>query len=71
MKNTNKDIKNEYSYKDLEDGIRGKYYKSYQRSHNIVLLKPEIVKAFPTEEAVNKALMSLIDIANNQLKVHK
>ena len=34
-----------------------------KESSNIVVLAPEVAKAFPNEEAVNNALLSLIDIA--------
>jgi len=50
----------EYKSEDLGAGVRGKYYEAYKESHNVVLLKPEVAKAFPTEDAVNEALMSLI-----------
>ncbi|QEP43390.1 hypothetical protein D5085_09805 [Ectothiorhodospiraceae bacterium BW-2] len=52
-----------YSREDLGKGVRGKYYDDYNADHNLVLLNPEVAKAFPTEEAVNEALMSLIKIA--------
>jgi hypothetical protein len=32
-------------------------------SSNIVVLKPEVADAFPDDEAVNSALLSLIDLA--------
>ncbi len=33
--------------------------------HNLVLLKSEVAKAFPSEQAVNEALLSLIEVAQN------
>ncbi|GAW87706.1 conserved hypothetical protein [Bathymodiolus platifrons methanotrophic gill symbiont] len=57
------EMRPEYKKEALGKGIRGKYYEEYNKSHNLVLLNSEVVKAFPSEEAVNKALMSLIDIA--------
>jgi len=57
------DMRPEYKREDLGKGVRGKYYHSYVESHNLVLLDPEVAKAFPSEEAVNKALLSLIKIA--------
>jgi hypothetical protein len=57
------DMRPEYKRKDLGVGVRGKYYDSYVESHNLVLLRPEVAEAFPTEEAVNDALLSLIRIA--------
>ena len=61
------EIRPEYKREDLGVGVRGKYYEEYQESHNVVLLKPEVAKAFPTEEAVNEALMSLIKVAKTSM----
>jgi len=68
MKKANKpdEMKSEYKREDLGAGVRGKYHESYKASHNIVLLQPEVAEAFPTEEAVNKALKSLIKVAQHQ-----
>jgi hypothetical protein len=52
-----------YDRKDLGPGVRGKYFESYQKGTNLVLLNPEVAKAFPTEESVNEALRSLITLA--------
>ncbi len=62
MKKVNKkgEMRSEYQRGDLGVGVRGKYHEAYQEAHNVVLLKPEVAKVFPTEEAVNEALMSLI-----------
>lgn len=57
------EMRSEYKREDLGVGVRGKYYQSYIESHNLVLLRPEVAKAFPSEEAVNDALLSLIKIA--------
>jgi hypothetical protein len=57
------DMRPEYRREDLGRGVRGKHYKAYTESNNLVLLRPEVAEAFPTEEAVNEALLSLIRIA--------
>ena len=44
----------------LGKGVRGKYFQQYTRQSNVVVLKPEILKAFPTSEAVNKALANML-----------
>ena len=62
-KDNNKDMRSEYKRKDLGVGVRGKYFKEYQAGTNLVLLSPEVAKAFPTEESVNAALRSLIEVA--------
>ena len=47
----------------LGRGVRGKYLKHFMQGRNVVILQPEIMKAFPTSEAVNKALASLLAFA--------
>lgn len=47
----------------LGKGVRGKYLKHIIQGSNIVVLQPEIQKAFPTSEAVNKALASMLAFA--------
>lgn len=44
----------------LGTGVRGKYLKHFLQGSNVVVLLPEIQKAFPTSEAVNKALASML-----------
>jgi hypothetical protein len=57
------DLRPEYRREDLGQGIRGKYFEAYQKGTNLVLLSPDVAKVFPNEEAVNKALRSLINVA--------
>jgi len=57
------EMRPDYKRTDLGAGVRGKYYEAYNEGHNLVLLRPEVAKAFPSEEAVNEALLSLIRIA--------
>jgi hypothetical protein len=54
-----------YRREDLGQGVRGKHFKAYRRGSNLVLLKPDIAAAFPTEKAVNEALRSLLNIAHH------
>jgi hypothetical protein len=57
------ELRPEYHPEDLGPGVRGKYFESYRKGTNLVLLSPDVAKAFPTEDAVNDALRSLINIA--------
>lgn len=50
----------EYKREQLGVGVRGKYHKQFTQGSNVVVLQPEIQKAFPTSEAVNKALASML-----------
>lgn len=47
----------------LGSGARGKYLKHFAQGSNVVVLNPEIQKAFSTSEAVNKALASMLAFA--------
>jgi hypothetical protein len=44
----------------MKGGVRGKYYERYRKATNVVLLKPELAEAFPTEDAVNEALQGIL-----------
>ena len=57
------ELRPEYKREDLGVGVRGKYFEEYRKGTNLVLLSPDVAKVFPTEEAVNEALRSLINIA--------
>ncbi|MFY9259886.1 MAG: hypothetical protein WAO71_05180 [Gallionella sp.] len=50
----------ELKREQLGVGVRGKYLKHISQGSNVVVLQPEIQKAFPTSEAVNKALASML-----------
>jgi hypothetical protein len=41
--------------------------RAFKAGHNIVLLDPEVAHAFPSEEAVNEALKSLIKVARDSV----
>ena len=47
----------------LGKGVRGKYLKHFSHGSNVVVLQPEIKKAFLTSEAFNKALASMLAFA--------
>ncbi|HLE16841.1 MAG TPA: hypothetical protein VI728_00995, partial [Syntrophales bacterium] len=61
------ELRQEYNREELGKGVRGKYFESYQKGTNLVLLSPDVAKAFPTEEAVNNALRSLINLAQKSV----
>ena len=57
------ELRPEYRREDLGEGVRGKYFHEYRKGTNLVLLSPDVARVFPTDEAVNDALRSLIDLA--------
>jgi hypothetical protein len=70
---TDKDeLRPEYQRSDFPGGIvRGKYANRIRESSNIVVLKPEVAEVFPNEEAVNSALLSLIELAQKTTRPKK
>jgi hypothetical protein len=57
------ELRPEYKREDLGVGVRGKYFDEYRKGTNLVLLSPDVARVFSTDEAVNEALRSLIDLA--------
>ena len=48
---------------DFSKGVRGKYYKRYQKGTNLVLLDPDVVRLYPDTETINKVLRTVADVA--------
>jgi hypothetical protein len=66
------ELRPEYKRSDFPGGlVRGKYAKRMRESSNIVVLKPEVAQAFPNEDAVNTALLSLIELAQKTTRLEK
>jgi len=64
------ELRAEYKRSDFPGGlVRGKYAKRMRESSNVVVLKPEVAKAFPNEDAVNTALLSLIELAQKTTRL--
>jgi hypothetical protein len=58
------DLRPEYDFTALGPPVRGKYFERASRGTNVVLLDPDVARAFPTPEAVNTALRMLVDVAS-------
>ena len=54
------DLRPEYDLSKLKGGVRGKHLESYRAGTNLALLAPDLRAAFPTDEAVNQALRSVL-----------
>ena len=72
MKTTNNresddELRPEYDLSKLKGGVRGKYAKQFREGTNLVLLSPDVAAYFPTEESVNSALRSLVEIVSAKL----
>ena len=59
----------EYKRSDFGEIVRGKYAKRLSASTNIVVLEPQVAKAFPNDKAVNKALRSLLEVAQSTTRL--
>ena len=61
--NMNDDLRPEYDLRQLlKEAVRGKYAKRYHAGTNLVLLDPDVHKAFGNEKAVNDALRLVIEL---------
>ena len=57
------DMRSEYDFASMKGGVRGRYVERVREGTNIVLIEPEVVEAFPTEQAVNEALKGVLRTA--------
>ena len=51
---------------DFTSGTRGKYARRFAQGANVVVLAPDVAKAFPTGKAVNGSLRALAGILRQQ-----
>ena len=51
---------------DFSTGVRGKYFRSYQRGTNVVVLEPDVASFFSNAETVNDSLRALAGIIRRQ-----
>jgi hypothetical protein len=61
------ELRPEYDLHELlKGGVRGKYVARYRAGTNLVMLDPDVAKAFPDEDAVNEALRLVIRLTEIQ-----
>jgi hypothetical protein len=59
------DLRPEYHF-DYSKAVRGKYFKRLlEEGANVVVLEPDIAKAFANSSAVNDALRSLLHLTRS------
>jgi len=62
-KKTSDELRPEYNF-DYSKAVRGKYYKRIlEEGANVVMLEPDVAKAFVDSAAVNDALRSLLELS--------
>ncbi|MDP2833948.1 MAG: hypothetical protein Q8Q28_11795 [Pseudomonadota bacterium] len=62
MSNESDDLRPEYDF-DFSKAVRGKYYKQYMESSNVVVLESDVAARFPNAAAVNAALRAMLQFA--------
>jgi len=60
------EMREEYDLSKLKGRVRGKHYEAFQKGTNLVLLEPDVAKAFPDASSVNEALRMLAKVATRQ-----
>jgi hypothetical protein len=65
LKDSEDELRQEYDF-DYSKAVRGKYYnRLLDEGANIVVLDPDIAKAFQDSASVNMALRSLLDLTRS------
>jgi len=62
MSNETDDLRSEYDF-DFSKAVRGKYYKQYIESSNVVVLESDVAARFPNAASVNAALRAMLQFA--------
>ena len=57
------DMRPEYDFSKMKIVGRGIYRERYRSGTNLVLLEPDVRKAFPDDESVNEALRMIAKVA--------
>lgn len=57
------ELRPEYDLRELmRTGVRGKYAERYKAGTNLILLDPDVAKAFPDGQSVNEALRLVLEL---------
>ena len=70
-KKTKDTLRPEYDF-DYSKAVRGKYYRRIlEEGANVVMLEPDVAKAFVDSSAVNDALRSLLNLTKTTQRLTK
>jgi len=64
LKAAEPEMRSEY---DFSGAVRGKYYKRYLETTNVVVLEPDVARQFKTAASVNKALRTYLKVSKRGL----
>jgi len=68
-KSSTDDLRPEYHF-DYSKAVRGKYYRRLlKEGANVIVLEPDVAKAFRDSTAVNDALRSLLKVARSSRRL--
>lgn len=59
------EMRPEYDFSSAK-AVRGKHFLAYQAGTNVVLLEPDLTKAFPDSASVNHALRLLVRLSKSK-----
>jgi hypothetical protein len=64
------DLRPEYRPEDFKGqrAERGKFAQALRRESNVVRIAPDLRRAFPNEDAVNRALRHLLEVAERNTR---
>jgi hypothetical protein len=54
------------SHYDFKGGVRGKFARRYAQGTNVVVLEPDVARAFPTADSVNRSLRAVRELVRLQ-----
>lgn len=57
------ELRPRYQRADFGEMVRGKYALRCREASNVVVISPDVRKAFPNAQAVNDALRGLLELA--------
>jgi hypothetical protein len=69
MKKVIDELRPEYKSSDFQKLERGKFFAEVTKGTSVVLLTPTVAKAFPTSEAVNEALLGLLALTEQTVRL--
>jgi hypothetical protein len=69
MKKDKEDMRKSYKRSDFATLERGKFFAEVVKGTSVVLLEPDVAKAFPTSKAVNEALTELLALTEKTARL--
>jgi hypothetical protein len=57
------ELRDEYDFSKMTAVAKGRYASRRRSGKNVILLAPDVVQAFPTDESVNEALRLVMQMA--------